>query len=46
MKFLFVINQFYKGGAEISLLNLLKRINADGVHEIDFIVLNLSLIHI
>ena len=40
MKFLFVINQFYKGGAEISLLNLLKRINADGVHEIDFIVLN------
>ena len=40
MKFLFVINQFYKGGAEISLLNLLKRIKADGVHEIDFIVLN------
>ncbi len=40
MKLLFVINQFYKGGAETSLLNLLKRINIDGAHEIDFIVLN------
>ena len=40
MKLLFVIDQFYKGGAETSLLNLLKRINVDGAHEIDFIVLN------
>lgn len=40
MKLLFVINQFYKGGAETSLLNLLKQISADGAHEIDFIVLN------
>lgn len=40
MRLLFVINQFYKGGAETSLLNLLKRINVDGTYEIDFIVLN------
>ena len=35
MKLLFIINQFYKGGAESSLLNLLKKLDSTK-YEIDF----------
>lgn len=38
-KLLFVITQFYKGGAETSLLNLLRTISPE-CYDIDFIVLN------
>ncbi len=39
MKLLFVINQFYKGGAESSLLNLLKKLD-NTKYDIDLLVLN------
>ena len=38
-RLLFVITQFYKGGAETSLLNLFKLLNPEK-YEVDFIVLN------
>lgn len=38
-KLLFVISQFYKGGAEVSLLNLLKRIDCTK-YDIDLMVMN------
>ena len=40
-RLLFVISQFYKGGAEVSLLNLLKKLDKTK-YEIDFLVLNQS----
>lgn len=40
-KLLFIISQFYKGGAETATLNLLKCLNQD-LYDIDFIVLNQS----
>ncbi len=39
MKLLFIINQFYKGGAESSLLNLLKKLDSSK-YDIDLLVLN------
>ena len=39
MKLLFIINQFYKGGAESSLLNLLKKLDSTK-YEVDLLVLN------
>lgn len=39
MKLLFIINQFYKGGAESSLLNLLKKLDKTK-YDIDLLVLN------
>lgn len=36
-KILFVISQFYKGGAEVSLLNLFRALSSDEV-EIDFLI--------
>lgn len=39
MKLLFIINQFYKGGAESSLLNLLKKLD-NTKYDIDLLVLN------
>ncbi|MBQ7363392.1 MAG: glycosyltransferase [Clostridia bacterium] len=39
MKLLFIINQFYKGGAESSLLNLLKKLDSEK-YDIDLLVLN------
>lgn len=39
MKLLFVINQFYKGGAESSLLNLLKKLDKTK-YDIDLLILN------
>ncbi len=39
MKLLFIINQFYKGGAESSLLNLLKKLDKKK-YDIDLLVLN------
>lgn len=41
MKLLFVINQFYKGGAESSLLNLLKKLDKNK-YDVDLLVLNQS----
>lgn len=38
-KLLFVISQFYKGGAEVSLLNLLKRIDSTK-YDVDLMVMN------
>lgn len=38
-KLLFVITQFYKGGAESSLLNLFKMLNPNE-YEVDFVILN------
>lgn len=38
-KLLFVITQFYKGGAETSLLNLLRTMNPER-YNVDFVVLN------
>lgn len=38
-KILFVINQFYKGGAETSLLNLLKKLDKSK-YDIDLIIMN------
>lgn len=38
-KLLFVISQFYKGGAEVSLVNLLRRIDKEA-YEIDLMVMN------
>jgi len=41
MRFLFLIDHFYKGGAEISLLNLLRCLSAEpNKHEIDFMVMD------
>ena len=40
MRLLFVINQFYKGGAETSLLNLLKQLSGRKEYEIDLMILN------
>lgn len=39
MKLLFVISQFYKGGAETSLLNLLKLLDS-AKYEIDLLIMN------
>ncbi len=39
MKLLFVINQFYKGGAESSLLNLLKKLDS-AKYDVDLLILN------
>ena len=39
MKLLFIINQFYKGGAESSLLNLLKKLD-NTKYDIDLLILN------
>ncbi len=39
MKLLFVINQFYKGGAEVSLLNLLRRLDPKD-YSTDLIIMN------
>ena len=39
MKLLFIINQFYKGGAESSLLNLLKKLDSTK-YDVDLLVLN------
>ena len=39
MKLLFIINQFYKGGAESSLLNLIKKLD-NKKYDIDLLVLN------
>ena len=39
MKLLFIINQFYKGGAESSLLNLLKKLDSRK-YDVDLLVLN------
>ena len=39
MKLLFVINQFYKGGAEVSLLNLLRRLDPKE-YSADLIIMN------
>lgn len=39
MKLLFVINQFYKGGAEVSLLNLLRRLDPEK-YSTDLIIMN------
>ena len=36
-KILFVITQFYKGGAEIALLNLLKSLSSKK-YEVDFLI--------
>ena len=38
-RILFVITQFYKGGAETSLLNLFKLLDSDK-YEVDFVILN------
>lgn len=38
-KLLFVITQFYKGGAEVSLLNLFKNLDKNK-YDIDFVILN------
>jgi len=38
-KLLFVVSQFYKGGAEVTLLNLLKKLDREK-YEIDFIIMN------
>lgn len=38
-KLLFIITQFYKGGAETSLLNLFRELNSEQ-YEVDFIILN------
>lgn len=38
-RLLFAISQFYKGGAEVSLLNLLKKLDREK-YDIDFLVLN------
>ena len=38
-KLLFIITQFYKGGAETSLLNLFRELNSQQ-YEVDFIILN------
>ena len=38
-KLLFVISQFYKGGAETSLLNLLKKLD-ENTYEIDFLIMD------
>ena len=42
MRILFVINQFYKGGAETSLLNLLKQLSGKKEYEIDLMILNIQ----
>lgn len=42
MKLLFVISQFYAGGAERSLLNLLKKLD-ESKYDIDLIIMNQSL---
>lgn len=39
-RILFVINQFYKGGAESSLLNLLHLLNKDGRYDSSLVVYN------
>ena len=39
MKLLFIIDQFYKGGAESSLLNLLKKLDSTK-YEVDLLILN------
>ena len=41
MKLLFVISQFYKGGAEVSLLNLLKRLDPEK-YSADLLIMNQS----
>ena len=38
-RLLFAISQFYKGGAEISLLNLLRKLDQND-YEIDLLILN------